>query len=86
MTLVQKTALGHELSFEEASELFDSIMAGELTEAEIAAVLVAMRLRGETPDEIAGAANAMNKKKIRLDKGDRIVIDTCGTGGDGKST
>ncbi|WP_265823628.1 anthranilate phosphoribosyltransferase [Geovibrio ferrireducens] len=86
MTLVQKTAMGHELSFEEASELFDAIMAGELTEAEIAAVLVAMRLRGETPDEIAGAANAMNKKKIRLDKGDRIVIDTCGTGGDGKST
>jgi anthranilate phosphoribosyltransferase len=86
MTLVQKTALGHELSFEEASELFDSIMDGALTEAEIAAVLVAMRLRGETPDEIAGAANAMNKKKIRLEKGNRIVIDTCGTGGDGKST
>lgn len=86
MTLVQKTALGHELSFEEASELFDSIMDGALTEAEIAAVLVAMGLRGETSDEIAGAASAMNKKKIRLEKGDKIVIDTCGTGGDGKST
>lgn len=86
MTLVQKTALGYELSFDEASELFNSIMEGELTEAEIAAVLVAMRIRGETSDEIAGAANAMNNKKIKMEKGDRIVIDTCGTGGDGKST
>lgn len=86
MTLVHKTALGETLSFEEASELFDDIMAGKLAEAEIAAVLVAMRIRGETPDEIAGAASAMNKNKVRLDKGGRIVIDTCGTGGDGKST
>ncbi|WP_022850544.1 anthranilate phosphoribosyltransferase [Limisalsivibrio acetivorans] len=86
MSLVRKTAMGEKLSMEEAGALFDDIMQGKLEESEIAAVLIAMRIRGETPEEVAGAAAAMNRAKVRLDKGERTATDTCGTGGDGKST
>lgn len=83
--LIKKTGLGEKLSMDETYELFTSIMNGELSEAEIAAVLIAMRLRGETSDEIAGAAKAMNGAKVKFDAGIK-AYDTCGTGGSGKST
>lgn len=83
--LIKKTGLGERLSMNETYELFLSMMNGEMTEAEIACVLVGMRLRGETPDEIAGAAKAMNDKKVKFETGAK-AYDTCGTGGSGKST
>lgn len=83
--LIKKTGLGEALTLEETCELFLAIMNGELTEPEIAAVLVGMRLRGETAYEIAGAAKAMNDKKVRFETGVKCY-DTCGTGGSGKST
>ena len=77
------------LSFDESRDLFDDIMDGKLLEAQTAAFLVALRMKEEIPDEIAGAAYAMRKrsKKVVLDKplNDRIV-DTCGTGGDMTNT
>lgn len=82
---IKKVGLGEKLSLDETYGLFLSIMNGEMTEAEIAAVLVGMRLRGETPEEIAGASKAMNDKKVAFDVAD-MAYDTCGTGGSGKST
>lgn len=83
---VKAVAGGAALNLEQTEELFNSIMAGEVSEAEIAAVLIGMKLRGETPEEVAGAVSAMNKNKNKFDANGLKAIDTCGTGGDGKST
>ena len=68
----------------EISAVFSEIFSGHATPAQIAGFLVALRMKGETPEEIAGGAEAMRKNvtKVRAPKG-RIVLDTCGTGGDG---
>ncbi|ADD67946.1 anthranilate phosphoribosyltransferase [Denitrovibrio acetiphilus DSM 12809] len=84
--LIRKTGMGEKLTQKETYTLFTSIMTGEMTESEIAAVLIAMRMRGETPDEIAGAALAMNDVKVKFDTEGVKAYDTCGTGGSGKST
>jgi len=84
--LIKKTGMGEKLTKDESYTLFTSIMNGEMSEAEIAAVLVAMRLTGETPEEIAGASLAMNYVKVKFDTGGVKAYDTCGTGGSGKST
>lgn len=64
-----------------------AILAGEATEAEIAALSVALRMKGETPTEIAAAARAMHDACERVEVSvDGPLIDTCGTGGDGLST
>jgi len=83
--LIKRVGLGEELQMNESYELFLSMMNGEMNEAEIAAVLVGMRLRGETPEEIAGASKAMNDKKVKFVTSVN-AYDTCGTGGSGKST
>ena len=70
---------------EEAAEAFDIVMSGEATPAQIGALLMAMRVRGETVDEIAGAARAMRAKVLAV-RAPEGAIDTCGTGGDGKGT
>jgi anthranilate phosphoribosyltransferase len=83
--IVKKAGLGEQLNFEETYNIFIQMMNGELSEAEIACVLIAMRLRDETPEEIAGAARAMNDKRLKFVT-DKKVYDTCGTGGSGKCT
>ncbi len=86
MTTVQNTirALtdGEKLSAESSEEFFDAVFSGEASEVELAAVLAAMRVRGETSDEIAGAARSMRKAAAKFEAGQRGHIDTCGTGGD----
>lgn len=63
------------------------ILAGEATEAEIAALSVALRMKGETPTEIAAAATAMRRAALRVAfDSEGPLVDTCGTGGDGLST
>ncbi len=68
----------------EISAVFDEIFSGHATPAQIAGFLVALRMKGETPEEIAGGAEMMRQKvtRVRVPKG-RIILDTCGTGGDG---
>ncbi len=83
--IIKKTGMGESLNFEETYSVFIDMMDGRLEEAEIASILISMRLRGETVEEIAGAARAMNDKKIVFET-DMPVYDTCGTGGSGKST
>jgi len=77
---------GEDLSFDQAAGLFDQIMSGSLSEAQIAAVLTAIACKGATVDELAGAASAMRDKATRIRCDDPDAIDTCGTGGDGIST
>ena len=78
---IGKAIEGRELTVEEAARAMDEIMSGEATGAQIGAYLAALRMKGETPDEITGSARVMREKgeKIRAD-GD--VMDIVGTGGD----
>ena len=77
----------HDLSFDEMRELMASIMGGQLTPAQIAAVLIALRTKGETVTEIAAAATVMRELSTKVKvKDDGHLIDTCGTGGDGAQT
>jgi len=62
------------------------IMDGAATPAQIAAYLMGLRLKGETVEEIAGSVRAMRAKAVRIAVGDPLVVDTCGTGGDGAHT
>ncbi|HET9436006.1 MAG TPA: anthranilate phosphoribosyltransferase, partial [Candidatus Limnocylindrales bacterium] len=76
---------GGVLSMDEARAAMGSVMDGEATPSQLAALLVALRMRGETIDELAGFAAAMRDRVTRVDAPDG-VIDTCGTGGDGSGT
>jgi anthranilate phosphoribosyltransferase len=76
---------GKTLTLDEARDAMGSVMDGEATPALLAAHLVALRMRGETVDELAGFATAMRERVLRVDAPDG-AIDTCGTGGDGSGT
>jgi anthranilate phosphoribosyltransferase len=76
---------GGVLSMDDARSAMGSVMDGEATPSQLAALLVALRMRGETIDELAGFAAAMRERVTRVDAPDGIV-DTCGTGGDGSGT
>jgi anthranilate phosphoribosyltransferase len=77
---------GRPLSADEAADAMGEIMDGSATPALIAAFVTALRMKGETVDEIAGCARAMRARAVRLDPGPGPVLDTCGTGGDGQGT
>jgi anthranilate phosphoribosyltransferase len=76
---------GRTLSLDEARDAMGSVMDGEATPALLAALLVALRMRGETVDELAGFASAMRERVLRVEA-PAGAIDTCGTGGDGSGT
>lgn len=73
------------LAMEEAYEVMSDIMEGRATPAQIGAFLIALRLKGETVEEVSGFAQAMRDKALRLDYPGNL-LDTCGTGGDGMGT
>ncbi|MEM7052484.1 MAG: anthranilate phosphoribosyltransferase [Acidobacteriota bacterium] len=77
---------GEDLSKAEVAELFGQLMDGEMSNIEKSALLVALRMKGETPAEIAGAAVAMRQRVIAVEHRCPEVVDTCGTGGDGSGT
>lgn len=81
-----KLADRSDLSEKEAEEVMSEIMDGAATPAQIAAYLMGLRQKGETVDEIAGSARAMRARAVRIQVGSSIVLDTCGTGGDGGHT
>jgi anthranilate phosphoribosyltransferase len=76
---------GASLSMDEARAAMGAVMDGESTPAQLAALLVALRMRGETVDELSGFAVAMRDRVVRVDAPDG-TIDTCGTGGDRSGT
>ena len=83
---IAKLAEGQTLSREDAHSTMLEIMSGEATPAQIASYITALRIRGETPDIIAGSAAGMREKFTAVQAPDGVVVDTCGTGGDGAHT
>lgn len=77
---------GQDLSLAEMSAVIDQVMQGRCAENEIALLLTALRTKGESVDEIAGAAEAMRRHMTPIRHTRQGVIDTCGTGGDGSGT
>ncbi|MBD3336778.1 MAG: anthranilate phosphoribosyltransferase, partial [Candidatus Eisenbacteria bacterium] len=84
--LIARVVAGRNLSQAEARSLIGGIMDGEATPAQIGGVLVALRMKGETPQEIAGAARAMRERAHPVTTARRPLLDTCGTGGDSLGT
>ncbi|MBF0154370.1 MAG: anthranilate phosphoribosyltransferase [Magnetococcales bacterium] len=74
-----------DLTQEEARQVMDRIMSGKATDAQIGSYLTALRMKGETVEEIAGSAQAMRQKAVTVRAPGRVV-DTCGTGGDASGT
>ncbi|MGN7614659.1 anthranilate phosphoribosyltransferase, partial [Magnetococcales bacterium HHB-1] len=77
--------LRKDLSMEASRAVMDQIMSGKATPAQIGAYITALRMKGETIDEIAGAAQAMREKAHAI-HAPGTAVDTCGTGGDGSGT
>lgn len=77
---------GRALDRAEARAVMDEIMAGEATQAQIGGFLVALRVKGETPDEIAGFAEAIRSRGVSVTPKRDDLVDTAGTGGDGQAT
>lgn len=85
-TLLEQLYQGRDLTKAEAKDLFDAVMGGDLEPVQIAAILVAMKIKGESPEEMAGAAQAMVKNARHFPRPMGIVADCVGTGGDGAHT
>lgn len=83
---LQKLTAGKDLSLEEAQAAMDEIFSGQATPAQVGAFLAALRTKGETVDEIAGCARSMRAHATRVATRHPLVVDTCGTGGDGVGT
>ena len=80
---VHKTVAGHHLTAGEAQAALTEILSGGVSPALVAALLVALRVKGEAAEEIVGFARALREKAVRVECGDdrRPLVDTCGTGG-----
>lgn len=83
-SVIQQVAEGETLSQDLAAQTMDAIMSGDITAAQIGALVTALRMRGETIEEIAGFASAMRDHALKVDiaSDGRPLLDTCGTGGD----
>ncbi len=84
-SIIGKVATGATLSRDEAASAFDSMMSGEATPSQMGGLLMALRVRGETVDEITGAVSAMRAKMLRV-KAPADAVDVVGTGGDGSGS
>jgi len=82
---IKRAAAGQDLSAEEMREAVNDIMNGQVPPTQVAALLVALAVKGECADEVAGAAAAMREHAIRV-TAPAAAIDVCGTGGDGAGT
>ncbi len=83
---IRRVVDGHHLDRAEMHEIFGEMMDGKATDVQKSALLVALRMKGETPDEITGAALAMRERVTPLAIERDGLVDTCGTGGDGRGT
>ncbi|MBD3293733.1 MAG: anthranilate phosphoribosyltransferase [Armatimonadia bacterium] len=83
---LEKVVDGHPVDRSEAQAAMAAIMGGECTPAQIGAFLIALRMRGETVDQISGFAEAMRGACVRIRTKHPNVVDTCGTGGDAMDT
>lgn len=84
--IISKLVNNQDLSLEESLKAMMQIMEGNATDAQIASFITALRMKGETVEEITGCAMAMRRKAVKINAGNGIIVDTCGTGGDAKNT
>ena len=78
-----KLLAGEDLPIEDAQHLFERLVLGKLEPAEIAGMLIALRMKGETAEEMIGAAHALAAAAVPFERPDYLYADCCGTGGDG---
>ncbi len=83
---LEKVVRREDLSLKEMEEAMDQIMEGKTTDSQLAGFLVGLRMKGETVPEITGAASVMRDKACQVHTEVEELIDSCGTGGDGKGT
>jgi anthranilate phosphoribosyltransferase len=84
--LLERVIRKEDLTEEEAAFIMEEIMNGLLTPAQISAFLVALRMKGESVDEITGFAKIMRRRVYTVESKHPVLVDTCGTGGDGAKT
>ena len=80
---IQKVVDGENLTEPETVDTMNEIMSGEATPAQVASFITALRIKGETIEEITGAARVMREKSTKIHTKHPFAVDTCGTGGDG---
>lgn len=83
---LEKVIEGNNLTFDEAYKVMYSVMSGTENNSKIASLLTALKMKKETPEEVAGFVKAMREKVIKIKCDDENVIDVCGTGGDGSGS
>jgi anthranilate phosphoribosyltransferase len=83
---IAKVVTMENLNEQEMMQVMDEVMEGNATPAQIAAFITSLRIKGETVEEVTGAARIMRQKATRIDARSSIIVDTCGTGGDGMNT
>ncbi len=83
---IEKVVANENLSESEMMGAMDEVMEGKATPAQIAAFITALRMKGETVEEVTGAARIMRQKATRIDARSPIIVDAVGTGGDGMNT
>ena len=84
---IEKIVERQDLNEEEAFQAMEEIMEGKALPTQIASFLTALRMKGETIQEITGFARAMRSKAVPIrSKDGACIVDTCGTGGDGRGT
>lgn len=83
---LDKLAAGENLSLAEAGEVIDKIAAGEVSNAQIAAFLTGLRVKGELAEEVAGCVAALRRHAVAVPHNQEVVFDCCGTGGDGSNS
>jgi len=85
-TIMQDLFQGQDLSSEQSSELFENMLAGNLSDIEISAVLMALKIKGETGTEISALVNVLRARANPINRPSGLFADCCGTGGDGLKT
>jgi len=83
---LEEIVAGKDLSEETMSQMISEILSGDITRSQIGAFMGALSTKGETFEELMGAAKAMRRKATRVQATSPVVLDTCGTGGDGTNT
>ena len=83
---IAQLVAGTNLTEQQMVDVMNQVMTGEATPIQVGAFLTALRIQGETVEEVTGAARVMREKALHVDAGAGCVLDTCGTGGDGKNT
>ncbi len=84
--VMEKLYQGVHLDTQQTQTIIERIVRGQLSEAEMSALLVALKIKGESSEEIAGAASALRASATPFPRPDGTLVDTCGTGGDGLGT